>query len=118
MNPKDLVAWTLAVGFAFVCAIAGIALTNDVWFADFPRLRAFLSVDQHLGMVAAIIGIAALPATLVTFLQAGSTKNIKFSVLGVKVDGPAAPAVLWSMMFLCTAAVIAVVLSLLRPVMR
>jgi hypothetical protein len=110
MKPRDFVAWTLAVGFALVCAVAGTALTHDVWIGDFPRLRAFLSVDQHLARVAAVIGIAALPATFLAFLLAASRRSIKFSLLGVKVEGAAAPAVLWTLVFLCTAAILALFL--------
>jgi hypothetical protein len=65
MRPRDLVAWTLAIGFALFCAIAGIALAHDVLIFDFPRLKALFSIDAELTRAVAVVGIAALPATFV-----------------------------------------------------
>lgn len=108
MKPKTLVMWTLAVGFALVSALAGIALVHDVWIADFPRLRALMSVDGQLMRSAAVVGIAALPATFLVFFFQASRSNIEYSILGIKVRGAASAPVLWTLVFLVTAAVLTI----------
>lgn len=108
MKPKFFVAWTLAVGFALFLGLAGMALVHDVWISDFPRLRALLSVDGQLMEMAIVVGIAATPATLLVFMFGGPRSNIEFSVMGIKVKGVAAAPVLWTLVFLATAAVLTV----------
>jgi hypothetical protein len=108
MKPKDLVAWILAISFAVFAAIAGICLAHDVWIVDFPRVRALMSISGQLPRAAAVVGIAALPATFLVFLLEASKGNIEFSVLGIKVKGVAAPPVLWTLVFLVSAAVLTI----------
>jgi hypothetical protein len=102
MKPKELVAWTFAIGFSLFAALAGIALAHDTLIMDFPRFRALLSIDGQLTRAAAIVAIAALPATFLVFLLGASRGNIEYSVLGIKVKGVAAPPVLWTLVFLAT----------------
>ncbi|MCA1458953.1 hypothetical protein I6F35_38555 [Bradyrhizobium sp. BRP22] len=60
---------------AFLQSRSRIALVHDVWIGDVPRVRALLSVDKKLPPVAAVIGIGALPATILALLFAGERKR-------------------------------------------
>jgi hypothetical protein len=108
LTPKQLVAWILAVGLGAVVAMAGFALAHDVWIADFPRLRALLSLDSRLVPLTVLLFVAALPPTLVVFLHSSSRDQVEFSFLGMKIKGPAAGPVLWAILFLVTAFVLTV----------
>jgi hypothetical protein len=68
MKPNDFVAWALAVGVALILALAGIALVQDVWIVDFPRLRALAQIDGRLLLILGVICVSLLPATLLVFL--------------------------------------------------
>jgi|GEM_PF-4036115 len=109
MTPKQLVSWTLAIGFALLLGFAGVCLSYDVWIADFPRLRAFLNVDSKLIPVLIILIIALLPPTFVVFLLPSSRERVEFSFLGMKLKGPAVPPVLWALIFLASAFFLVVV---------
>jgi hypothetical protein len=109
MKPKDLLAWTIAVGSSVVLVAGICAFLIDWYHADFSRLEAFLLTEQRFEMlpllqVAVVLGLAAFPATVLVHLFNASRGQIEFSALGVKFKGPAGPIVLWVVTFLATAA--------------
>jgi hypothetical protein len=109
MTPRHFVAWTLAVGFAFLVGLAGICLSYDVWIADFPRLRALLRLDVRLMPVVFTLLVSAAVPTFIVLLHRESRDRMEFSFLGMKFKGQAAQPVLWALLFLATAFVLVVI---------
>jgi hypothetical protein len=110
LKPKDLLAWTIAVGSSVVLVAGICAFLIDLYHADFSRLEAGLAFEGGLVMlpplvqIALVLGWAAVPATVLILLFNASRGRIEFSALGVKFKGPAGPIVLWVVTFLATGA--------------
>lgn len=112
MKPRELVSWAFAVCITVGIGIFGYFLFMDLTYANFPRLEALSGIKSPLIQAIIIASVSAVPASFVVFLLPSTRGDLKFSILGVKVHGPAGPILLWAIIFLVVAAVIMMALRL------
>jgi hypothetical protein len=106
MKPRDLLAWSVAVACAVLLAMYAYFLFMDLQYANFPRLEALLGIQSPIIQAVIIVVVASLPATLLVLLVRSTRGSLEYSVLGVRLKGPAGPILLWVIVFLSVSAVI------------
>jgi hypothetical protein len=95
MTPKKLVFWGLSVSAIFVMALIVIHAAVALLERRIPFVDAILERKSPFLLLLLQSGSAALVATLVVFLFGGTSGKIKLKALGVNLEGPSGPIILW-----------------------
>jgi hypothetical protein len=114
LQPRDFLAWTVAVTCAVLLAMFAYFLFMDLQYANFPRLEALLGIESPIIQALIVAAAAAVPATLLVLLLQASKGALEYSVLGVQVKGSSGPILLWVVAFLSVAAVLLIALRIVE----
>jgi hypothetical protein len=113
MKPRNVVAWSCAVFFAFALGMFGYFLFMDLRYSSFPRLEALLGIRNPIIQAILVAVAAAIPSTFLVFLVQSTRGPLEFTVLEVTFRGPSGPILLWIGCFLAVSFVILAALRLL-----
>ena len=111
MTPKTLIGWAISIGVISLSIILVLAIRWDFYHASFPRLESLLGIENPRIEAILLLSIAAIIATLVIYLFGGARAQLTFKALGVQLEGPAAPSVLWAVVFTISAVCLNVISS-------
>jgi len=105
-------AWVFAITLSALIVVFAAFSVSDWYRADFSRFERAILAEKHIAEIPSILqaGIAvcfaAIPASFITRYFRSSRGDLEISALGIKIQGPSGPILLWVVSFLAAAAFI------------